>query len=347
MKVKKVCKAIIDNLHVERKNWTNPYMLKVEGFVYPLKLWRFGTLNQDKIIYFITDVTSKRAGTFAIYLVILNDLSYAKAMNWIPIIDDTPGLLRRLAIKGKKGGNFINDIFDIQNDIPVSEVLKSQNVMFCNTARRINMMRVTNKMDESYKIRLKNFFDVDEKELAYWREFAHNNLRFKKDIQEELDNAYGTVIQGKKDILAVAVREGKMSLDEKTRKRAGEQRQPSLNEIIRICKRCFKKWNCSYIYLSCEAPETISKFQEIFSKENVLFLDRYRFSMKELKKIKSFKSGDKFYNSTSNIDNYELDYIKEMYILSKSDYLISAINCGVEAAYIMSSGFKDQYIIRK
>lgn len=347
MKIKKMCRSITDNLHIECKNLTNSYMMKVEGFVYPLKLWRFGTLNQDKIIYFITDVTSKRAGTFAIYLVILNDLSYAKAMNWIPVIDDTSGLLRRLAIKGKKGGNFINDIFDFQNEISVSEVLKSQNVMFCNTARRINMLRVTNKMDEMYKVRLKNFFDVEEKELAYWRKFAHNNLRFKKNIQKELDIAYETVIQGKKDILAVAVREGKMSLNEKTRKKAGEQRQPSINEIIKICKRYSKKWNYSYIFLSCETPETIQKFQKEFSEEKILFLNRYRFPMKELKKIKSFKGGDRFYNSTSNIDNYDLDYIKEMYILSKGDYLVTAINCGAEAAYVMSAGFKDQYIIRK
>lgn len=336
-----------ESFKIERKDWSNPYITKADGFVFALKIYRFGELNGDKVIYFITNIGSKRAGTFSHYISVLNEISYARLMNWIPVVDDTPGLLHKLTTKGKKGSSYIKDIFQIQNEISVDEVLQSQAVIFSDTARRNNMLRVTDRLDEMYKIRSKPFFNMNETEVAYWREFARNNFWFKADMQEKLDAAYQEVIGDRKNVCAVAVREGKMHLSKKVRSKMDEALQPSVAEILDICKKYFKEWNCSYIYLSCEAKDTVELFQREFSKERVLVLDRYRFEMKELDRIRSFRSGDKFHNSTYKIKNYDLDYIKEMYLLSKGDYFISAMNTGAEAAYIMSSGYKDEYIIRK
>jgi len=328
-------------------NLTSPCLRGAKGCATPIKIWRFGELNQEKIIYFITDVSSKRSGTFSIYLGILKELSFAKMMNWVPIIDETPNLLRKMKTKGMKGKNNVKEIFRFSNSMPLREVMNSHKVVISSMTDKHSVIKLSNMLNSIYKVTDGNLLDLKDEQLEYWREFAHTHLCFQEQLKKELDNAYQEVIQGKTDVLSVAVREGKMALNEKTRITSGERVQPSVQEIVEITKKYFSEWNCKYIYLSCEAPETIEMFKKAFPEDVILVLERSRTPMENLGKIKDFKSSDKHYKDISKIKNFDTDYIKDMYILSKGDYLICPINCGTEAAYIMSNGFKNCHIIIK
>lgn len=327
-----------------KNDYLNPYLKKIKGVSLPTKIWNFGNLNEDKVIYLITDISTKRSGFYSIYLGILSELSYAKIMGWIPVVDDTAGLLRKN--KHRKNENYIRDFFQFDNAITIKEALESRNVILCNINKKVNMLSLVGKTNEMYKVRIdSNVFNLQEGELSYWREFASNNLKYKKNIEEALNRAYLDVIQDKKNVLSVAVREGKMALSPRTRRCSGERKQPSIQKLLEIARKYFVKWKCEYIYLSCESPETIDIFKQEFGENIILILERYRISQKELFKIKNFKSGDRFMKKAQNIPNYSMDYIKDMYILSKGDYLICPVNCGTAAAFIMNGGFKNQCII--
>lgn len=336
------CKYIFRHI---RDDYLNPYLKKLKGVNSPVKVWSFGNLNEDKIIYLITDISTKRSGIYSMYLTILSELSYAKMMGWVPVIDNTHNLLRKNI--HRKKGNIITDFFQLNNAVTVEDALKSKNVILCNINKKINMLMLIGRADEIYKIGTgKSFFDIKEEEISYWREFAHKNLKYKQEIEKKLNEEYFNVIQGRKNVLSVAVREGKMALSSRTRRISVENEQPSIQLLLEITKHYFIKWNCEYIYLSCEALETVEMFKREFGEDIILVLERFRLPLEELLKIRDFRSGDKFMKRAKSIPNYDMDYIKDMYILSKGDYLICPDNRGTEAAFIMNDGFKMSYCIK-
>ncbi len=338
----KVCCNII----VDAKNkYMNTYLLKIKGMISPVKIWRYGEKNKENIIYFITDISTQRSGTFSIYLGVLDELAYAEKMNWISVVDSMQGVCRKQ--KRDKMKNFMNNTFQFENILPIEEVFQSQNVIFSTILNKVKLMQLFHETDVPDKRKLNSIFDFEEEELQYWRDLARRRIKFSDTVSEQLNEAYRQVIPDGGKVLSVAVREGKMFLTEQTRKQSGEHVQPSIEEFIATVTKYCSEWKCQYIYLSCEARETIDIFNKAFGEDKVLVLERYRFRLDDLKSITTFKTGKRLWRSMAKIENYDMDYVKDMYILSKGDCLICPVNCGTEAAYIMSEGFEHHYVIRK
>lgn len=317
------------------KGGGHPAYRTVKSAGLPYFIWNFGEKNSDKVIYFITDISGKISGVYSLYLSILAEMSFACAMGWIPVVDDTPQLLRRNTLKYRKGKNVINEYFELNNPISVEEALQSRYVVTSVNCNDGLALKFAGKDQESYKVRKKTWFYCKDFELDYWREFASKNLLYKKELQDELEKAYHEVIGDKDSVLGIAVREGKMYLTPEQRKKLGEYKQPTVDEIIDCSHKYMKLWGCKYIYLSCETDEVIELFIKEFSKSKVLYLQRNRWPLYECCfKTKNVNRVSKKQKTESRDD----EYMKDMYILSKCESAILPINCGTEAMYIKGAG---------
>lgn len=329
--------------------YSNPIFRKIKGKHSAVSILRFGGMNPDKVIYFITDVSTSGSGIFSIYKDILAEMSFAKSMGWTPIIDDTPQLLRRTKVSFRKNRNMMSEYFEFNNQVTVSSVLKSQKVIVGRTVDDSIYRNISLK--DKYKFtRRVNFFECDETELAYWRRFAKYNLKYKDSIQNSIDEAYVGVIGNRADVLGVAIREGKMGMSCQGISVSGETRQPSIQEIIQITQKRLMEWKCNFIYLSCESNKAIEIFIQHFGKEKILYLDRIRLDYDYLVSVKSMKEGvkrgSKYPKLLNNYKQIDLDYIKDMYILSKCDCCILPMNCGTEVAFMKNENLRNYHIIK-
>ena len=328
--------------------YSNPMLRKAKGINLALNMWKFGEKNPDKIIYYITDISSGGSGIFSLYLDIIEELSYAKAMGWIPVVDDTDQLLRRTKVCFRKNQNIMNQYFDFSNQITVEEVKKSKNVIISS----IPTKRAYRNMPHNTSYLLyknKSFFECNDEEIQYWRNFVKSNFQYKKRIQDILDITYRRVINNRRKVIGVAIREGKLGMTKRGKKKSGEQDQPALEKMLKRTKECLDKWKYEYIYLSCECDKTIEVFRDYFGENKIIYLERIRLEFDYLKSIRSMKEGVKKANQNPLIiQNYsliDLQYIQDMYILSKCESCILPVNCGTEAAFIQSRGYENILVV--
>lgn len=332
--MKNVCKEIIRLV----KRYGHPAYKKVKGVGLPYFIWNFGEKNSDKVIYFITDVSSSVSGIYSLYLHILAEMSFACAMGWVPVVDDTPQLLRQTKIKVRKGRNVINEYFELNNSISVEEALQSRYVVMSGNCDDRLMIKFAGKGKVSYKIRQKSLLYCQGFELDYWREFASKNLLYKKEIEDELKKAYHEVIGDKDSVLGIAVREGKYYLTTEQREKSGEYKQPTIDEVIILAHKYFRLWNCKFIYLSCETDQLIKLFIKEFSESEILYLKRNRRNLDDC--CRERRTWHEIIRLSDSLENESKDYayMKDMYILSKCESVLLPINCGTEAMYIKGAG---------
>ena len=249
------------------KRYSHPVYRKIKGAMHPYIIWKFGEKNSDKIIYFITDVSSEISGIYSLYLHILAHMSFAYAMGWIPVVDDSPQLLRRSKNKSYKGRNVINEYFELNNAVQPTEVLQSRYVVISGDYDSKLLLRISGKEKEYYKVRQGTLLDYRSSDLSYWKKFASNNLLYKKQVQDELDRTCLKIFGGKSDILGVAIREGKIKFTSSKMKKMGEYPQKSVEEMLKLTYKYKELWGCKYIYISCETDEILKMYKNNFPNE--------------------------------------------------------------------------------
>lgn len=320
---------------------SNPIFRKSKGSIISIREWKFGKENSNETIYFITDASSEGSGIFSVYLELLVQLSVAKNMGWVPVIDDTPKLFRQNKHTFRKKRNVMDDFFEFNNKYTVKEVLNSRNVIV-SSVTDLRILRNIKKPGET--IRENSFFDYSDKQLEYWKKFAEQNLRYKSHIQEELDMVYEQIIGKKRSVLGVAFREGKVGMTLKGLKESGEYKQPEIKSVLNKVRKCYEEWGCSSIYLSCETEEMIELVRREFDTIDILILPRIRLNYEYVIGKKSMKDGVKKDKKNKIIqENYEkmdFEYIKDMYLLSKCEYCILPRNCGTEVAFLKNNNIK-------
>lgn len=335
--MKKMCKEIIRLI----KRYSHPAYRKVKGVGLPYFIWNFGERNSDKVIYFITDVSSKMSGVYSLYLKILSEMSFAYTMGWVPVIDDTPQLLRRTKIKIRKGRNVINEYFELNNPISVEEALQSRYVVMSDNCDKALMLKFAGKDKEIYKIWKESSVACQNFELDYWRDLASKNLLYKKETENELEQAYHEVIGDKDNVLGIAVREGKYYLTTEQRQKNGEYKQPAIEDVIALAHKYFRLWKCKYIYLSCETDQIIELFIREFSESEILYLKRKRRDLYDC--CRPRKISVKYADSLENESN-DYAYMKDMYILSKCELALLSVTGGTEAMWLKGAG-KKNYVL--
>ena len=178
----------------------------------------------------------------------------------------------------------------------------------------------------------------DETTVKYWRQFARRYIRFTPELRQQLEQLERQLFRGDR-VLGVSIREGYNKLFQmNSRIAAGHPFQASTEQMLADARQKLQQWNCDKLLVTCQTKETVELFQRELG-ERCLFVERPRYTFDEL------PEGERAKDAVKQVDQrqHELDYIKEIYLLSRCSSFICSRNSGSEAAFIMSEGFEHFY----
>ena len=259
-------------------------------------------------------------GFFSDYIVFLRMIEEAIERNYIPVVD-------RKTIK--------NIFFPAGDEINTWECFFEQpmkytldDIDYCNMDISINHI-------PSSVFPVSIMHCQDEAVVKYWRNIAKRFIRFKPDILKHLQNNYKDIL-GNKRVLGVSVREGYIKLSEgEPQKIAGHPIQTDITELLAFTEKYLSIWNCDYVYITCQTIETQLLFEKKFREKTIIY-NRSRCQYCDLPEgSEIIKNKDNYFSF-----EHELEYVTEMYLLSKCTAFICSENSGSEAAFIMSEGFE-------
>lgn len=280
---------------------------------------------EKKII--ILQRRNEEVGIFSDYIVFLRMIEDAIEKNYIPVVDRK---------------TFKNVFFKAPDDVNTWESFFEQPYGYTLDDIDYGNMEVYVNHIGSVVSPVSILHCQEEAVIDYWRSIARKYIRFKPEIRTKLLKKQKELL-GDKRVLGVSIREGYMKLNEKEpEKLKGHPVQASVDEMIEISKLHMEKWRCPYVFFTCQTSDTEKMFKEKFG-DRAISLNRNRTSYENL------PEGSQLINREVQEDAYqhELEYITEMFLLSKCTSFICSENSGSEAAFIMSDGFENFCCIKK
>jgi len=285
----------------------------------------FGTANPDLSFYVVrTQAAVGLLGFFAVYFSILNKLLIADQKKLIPVIDMEnykTYISEEQAVNGTK--NVWEYYYEQPSEYSLDEVYRSKNVVlsrlnawdirYCSDSPLIEMCQDKETISKLHGI-VKKYIRFNEGTEAY--------------IEEK---AKGILLKDKK-ILGVASR----GTDYTKFRVSGHPIQPSTAELIEITKQKVIEWNVDYVFITTEENETLAEFKEAFA-DKILYSERERST-----NYNSDKSGKYFTDIHFGRENDKfttaLEYLTEIVMLSRCNYLIGTASGGLGAAVMMNGG---------
>lgn len=311
---------------------TPMYHCKVKNGVYVKK--SFGKTDPDKT-YMVMTRSCKEAGIYSDYTLFLMGLVYAHEKGYIPVIDR----LTNPAIDYQDPKTFgkINGwelYFEQPAGITVQEVfMDKKNVLIYDVQNSYNQKR--------FQLERAFFLKETDKWLEPYKEIAKTQLKNNVKVQECINREYDRILAGKNNVIGVAIREGFNKEFYYNPDRASDHPiQPEITEVIKIVGELQSGEN--YIFLTCQTEDTIIAFKEEYG-DRVLYTDRKRESRESLRG----EIIDNSYFDEGVVDRQtrNVDYIVEMNLLAKCDYLVCGITSGTNAVKIMKSGLYKQICV--
>ena len=286
----------------------------------------FGELNADKTFFLIV-CDSETAGLFSHYKFAITNIMYALDKNYIPVIDMQSK--KNAYLKNEKVGkeNSWEYYFEQPENIGLEEVYKSKNVVIVKDYIVLGYADCSiskiNKLD-TYAINKYN--NIHQK-------YIRIQANVKKVIEQKYKQTFGNIVNYNK-VCGVLFR----STDYAQIKPTGHTIQPSIEQMVDKIIELKRKWNFEYLYVATESQEAIDAFHNEFG-DNMLYLQRERFQQtnkKWLSQIEFERENDQYIKG--------IDYLTEMQLLSKCNYLIAGVTCGTTGVLIMNTEFENIFL---
>lgn len=300
----------------------------------------YGKENPDKTFYLLRK-NPEKTGILSCYLSELAQISLIEDKGIIPIMDMQTKHYD--LIHNEEDGPDINaweHYFEPLNEYSVNDALKSKNVI----------VGYGFTVPEG-KIFFNN--DVITKEtIAKWSELDSKYIRLKSNVKAEFDKEYEQLIKGKRVLGSmfrdcyVALANSRDKNDPAYLSHPGIQShpiQPDIYEWSDFLEKKMVEWNCDYLYIVCETTCTLDYLKERFG-DKLIFVERKRRIVDELLYGKYLESEKEFYNNYSNVAS-NIDYLKEVYLLSKCTSLMTCKNSGSIVAGLWNKGQYENYEI--
>ena len=294
------------------------------------RLKNFGNLNKDKIFYVIRSIDDEskfyigpKNNLLANYFYVLSHLQYAIKNKWIPIIDQKNyPVYNKVPCLINGTMNAWEYFWQQPSNYKLEEVYASKNVVLSK----------------------RNWFSEWDMGYDASKYLNKNVINFFYQLTKMVPLNFETqlLVNEKKKLicentLGVSFRFGGHSPNYYNNKN-GHPIQPDIYEMIRYTQKYMSEWNVKHVYLTSDVIEAIKIFKEEF-KEKLIYIDRLRYSMTDKKNDIS-----NLYNN--NMYKITLDYLIEMELLSKCDFLIGSINSGFRYAVVKNNNkFKNLKVL--
>lgn len=285
----------------------------------------YGRLNADKTFY-VCRIDNPKVGILSAYLVWLDEMQEVEEKGYIPVFDLKNNFLP--LIQDEKDAyreNAWNYYFDCSNCYSdIEEVYRSRHVVlgWKNWSKPQHIDWMTHILSGD--------------EIKKFNHLALKYMDFSPDIKARAQLVLNKIQQGQK-VLGLALRahflRGQL-LEIPTF--MGHPKQKTLEETIDLARNMMEQWQCDYIFVSVEDREWLETFKETFG-EKCIWIER------ELAHF--FENGQPVRDNEStqielkNITTQKriLDYLTEVYVLSRCDNLFGSLSSGMTVAQILNN----------
>ncbi len=169
-----------------------------------------------------------------------------------------------------------------------------------------------------------------EEYCRIFNKYIHVNKRLEKKIMA----IYNKLFHPSWKVLGVVYR----GTDYRNRPVINENRQPSMEELMRKATELMESWGCDHLFLSTEDKGAVEEFRQVFGDKMVCVeKERYDSSVAYTQTYRFEREFDAYLKGE--------EYLTEIYILSKCNCLLSG-RCGILAVALpMNNGqYEEKYI---
>ena len=277
-----------------------------------------GERNPDKTFYVIY-LPDKGSGFLANFHHVMLHIEIARARNWIPVVDMENYRTHYNEDEPINGTNNAWEYFFEQpENIGLAEVYQSRNVVL-SLARHPHYVQNIYKM--SY---LKN-----NRKLKKYHNLINKEMRFNAATEQYINEAWNDVRKNDGAILAVMSR----GTDFRNLRLPGHSIQPDAALLLERAKRMMKEREIPYCYLKTEERSVFELFRTELGKNLLSTESLFYDEMDATKGIVHYRPEIKH-----AAYRLALDYLKNVVIASRCDYLISGITNGSVAALEFNGG---------
>ncbi|MFB0925817.1 MAG: hypothetical protein QMB65_11155, partial [Vicingaceae bacterium] len=309
-------------------------------------------IQNPNITFYLIRRNNTMTGMFSNHNIFLKHIYYALKNNYIPVVDMQ---YEESCLYHEENEVGVVNAWELYFEQPTKYKLKD--VLFSK-----NVVLSSRKVEGAFDLDINNLLK-NKKELSSWIDITSNYLKYNIKTIKYLDTIHDTYIPANKKILGVSVRSGYITGTPK-----GHPIQPNIIELIEKTELYFIKYNYDFIFLSVEDYNVVVQFKKKF-KDHLIIVERPRLgdSNSSISKKDTFNKDLYFEeakgtineNSLQNLNNFMetiafdrkddkylkgLEYLSEMYILSKLDGLICGETSGTVACVLRNkNGFDNLY----
>lgn len=294
--------------------------------------------NKDPdITYMVMERRAIYEGIFSDAICFLHGCRFAEKNNMIPVIDrktypsfsyqneEDFGIKNAWEYYYKQPGN-------VSVDYVYSD---------CKNIRRYRMEDSQNihamKQQLIYPDRL------SREELGEWRRIVKKYLVLTDEIEKRIKDSYKALFPSENvKVLGVSIREGYSIAIEAKTKHVQTHKQPTIEKACRIVMEKMKEWECEYVFLACETTDAVEYFKNILGNK-LITLSRRRLSYEEYtNRVKGFQKLA-YSKSERDFEEITLDYITEIYLLSKTNCIFAGWSSGSSMSVLLAEEGLDHY----
>lgn len=318
-------KALISKYLIPEYKIKSDYIKSKE--LYTQTITSLGTKHRDKVFGIIRNRGDKN-GLFVIYRTILVYIKELIQLGYIPIVDMQNTANAYLEPEEIGQVNSWEYFFEQPLGYSLSDSSCSAQVIDTSKIPLVADPDFTYD-DVLNKLEIRKFY------YQLSSKYIRLQKSVKKIIQEKYEQIFKIIPTGEK-VCGVLFR----GTDYSKLKPYMHHIQPSIEMVIEKIEKLKAEWGFSYIYIATEEQQAINELKKHFGNY-VLFLDRIRFletGNKQLADINFYRVNDRYIKG--------LDYLTEIILLSKCNFLIAGKASGTYGAVIFSEeygGYEKEY----
>lgn len=301
----------------------------------------YGDLNKDKTFYVICPKYPQSWGLATAANIVINNIQYAVERGWIPIVDFKRYYLFGIQNKEKQGKENAWEYYFEQPVLGYSleDVYQSKNVIFSPDGGQ-----PYGSMDWN------NMKNLDDDIYTAYFETTAKYIRIRPEILESAEEIRKTLFKraGDSKILGIGIRAGlywgEVIHSEEYK---SHPKGLSIDEYIELTHRYMRKFDCEYIFVSCDDRYYMERMKQEFGERCLYMADRAlpRYFDDEgnpLAKEAGFEEGGQ------DAKKHSIEYLIEIYLLSVCDSLFRVLGGGSGLACLLNNRrYENCYMVDK
>lgn len=178
-----------------------------------------------------------------------------------------------------------------------------------------------------------DFLEEKTGEINYWRKLMHTYVRLNEDTKKSVQEVQDSLFKKDERILGVLGR----GTDYTAQKPLNHPVQPDPRELLDKAMEIFEKKKCDKIFLATEDKQIYDLFKERLGNKLIIYHSHFL-------EYRGGAVGKEDYLNNKNRKEAGLNYLTEIYLLSKCQCLCAGRTSGTVGALLFTEGYEYVYL---